>query len=70
VSLHTFRVDSPMKGKFSEGDERRLSYHVATIDTSAMTMTVRERLWNTASWGDMATVSLRPLAMARSHGLE
>jgi hypothetical protein len=70
VSLHTFRVDSPMKGSFSESDERRLSYHVVTIDTSTMTMTVRERLWNTASWGDMATVSLRPLAMARAHGLE
>ena len=59
VSLHTFRADSPMKGKFSESDERRLSYQVATISTSTMTMTVRERLWNTASWGDAATVSLR-----------
>ena len=60
VGMHTFRVDSPMKGKFSESDERRLSYHVATIDTRTMTMTVRERLWNTASWGDTKTVSLRP----------
>jgi len=58
VSLHTFRVDSPMKGKFSETDERKLSYHVATIDTGTMTMTVRERLWNTASWGDATTVDL------------
>src|SRR5215471_425301 len=60
AALHTFRVDSPMKGKFSESDERRLSYHVATIDTQTMTITVRERLWNTASWGDTKTVSLRP----------
>jgi len=58
VSLHTFRVDSPMKGKFSESDERKLSYHVATIDTATMALTVRERLWNAASWGDEVTVSL------------
>jgi hypothetical protein len=58
VMLHTFRVDSPMKGKLSESDERKLSYHVATIDTGTMTLTVRERLWNTASWGDAATVNL------------
>jgi len=60
AALHTFRVDSPMKGKFSESDERRLSYHVATIDTQTMTMTVRERLWNTASWGETASVEMRP----------
>jgi hypothetical protein len=60
VALQTFRVDSPMKGKFSEADERRLSYHVATIDTQTMKMTVRERLWNTASWGETITVGLRP----------
>jgi hypothetical protein len=59
VALQTFRVDSPMKGKFSEADERRLSYHVATIDTQTMKMTVRERLWNTSAWGATAVVSLR-----------
>jgi calcineurin-like phosphoesterase family protein len=58
VSLRTFRVDSPMKGTFSESDERKLSYHVATIETATMAMTVRERRWNTASWGDEVTVSL------------
>jgi predicted MPP superfamily phosphohydrolase len=62
VALHTFRVDSPMKGKFSEADERRLSYHLAAIDTQAMKMTVRERLWNTASWGETTAVSVRPSA--------
>jgi calcineurin-like phosphoesterase family protein len=61
VSLHTFRVDSPMKGKFSESDERTLSYHVATIDTATMSMTVRERLWNTASWGETTTVNISPV---------
>jgi predicted MPP superfamily phosphohydrolase len=60
VALHTFRVDSPMKGHESEQDETRLSFHVATIDTQAMTLTVRERLWNTGRWGDSVTVSLSP----------
>src|SRR6185437_6754396 len=51
VSLHTFRADSPMKGKFSEPDETKLSFHVATIDMRTRTMIVRERLWNTGGWG-------------------
>jgi hypothetical protein len=60
ITLHTFRVDSPMKGKYSESDETKLSYHVAEIDTRTMTMTVRERLWNTATWGASTTVSVAP----------
>jgi hypothetical protein len=64
VTLHTFRVDSPMKGAVSADDETRLSFHVADIDTSSRTLTVRECLWNanpaTASltWGASRTVSL------------
>jgi hypothetical protein len=59
IALHTFRVDSPMKGKYSEKDETKLSFHIVTIDTQRMTMTVRERLWNTATWGAATTVNLR-----------
>ena len=66
VALQTFRVDSPMKGKFSEGDERRLSYQVGTIDTQTMKMTVRERLWNMASWGAATSVGVRPSAESAS----
>jgi hypothetical protein len=62
IALHTFRVDSPMKGKYSESDETKLSFHVAEIDTRTMTMTVRERLWNTASWGASTTVGIAPPA--------
>ena len=62
IALHTFRVDSPMKGKYSESDETKLSFQVAEIDTRTMTMTVRERLWNTASWGASTTVSIAPSA--------
>jgi hypothetical protein len=49
-----------MKGRYSESDETKLSFHVAEIDTRSMTMTVRERLWNTASWGASTTVSIAP----------
>jgi hypothetical protein len=66
IALHTFRVDSPMKGKDSESDETKLSFHVVEIDTRTMTMTVRERLWNTATWGVSTTVSVAPLTL---HGL-
>jgi hypothetical protein len=61
AALHVFRVDSPMKGHESADDERRLSFHVATIDTSSRRMTVRECLWSQGTgvaWGSTATVAL------------
>jgi len=66
IALHTFRVDSPMKGKYSESDETKLSYQVVEIDTRTMRMTVRERLWNTAAWGASTTVSITPQAVRAS----
>jgi hypothetical protein len=67
-ALHTFRVDSPMKGRFSGSDEKKLSYQIATIDTAARTMTVREVLWNAnpndpnspVIWGASTTIALSP----------
>ena len=59
IGLHVFRVDSPMKGKASLSDERRLSFQVATIDPARRELTVREYLWNTATWGDQVTVALK-----------
>lgn len=61
IRLHAFRVDSPMKGRFSANDESRLSFHVATVDLATMTMTVRECLWNQGPdplWGAVRTVAL------------
>jgi hypothetical protein len=66
--VHTFRVDSPMKGAFSAIDETRLSFQVVTIDPEARLMTVRECLWNThpdepgavLEWGASTTVALYP----------
>lgn len=68
IALHTFRVDSPMKGAVSGQDERRLSYQIATIDPASRTMTVREVLWNAQpdspsaplAWGGSTTVALAP----------
>ena len=67
ISLPCFRVDSPLKGKYSATDETKLSFEVIAIDTSAMSMTVRECLWNPTpgnpnapvTWGSSVTVSLR-----------
>ncbi|MCU1385695.1 MAG: hypothetical protein JWL71_4392 [Acidobacteria bacterium] len=64
VTMHTFRVDSPMKGAVSADDETRLSFQVATIDTLTHDLTVSECLWNAdpmkpaVSWGESRTVSL------------
>jgi len=66
VSLPVFRVDSPMKGRYSSKDETKLSFQVITIDTKTLTMTVRECLWNkdpahtgkNIQWGTSKTVML------------
>ena len=66
VVLHSFRVDSPMKGKFSNPDESKLSFQIATVDKASRTMTVREVLWNAdaqhpekgSAWGASTTVAL------------
>ena len=69
ASVHTFRVDSPMKGNASASDETRLSFQLATIDMTSRTMTVREVLWNAhrggatgidISWAGSTTVALTP----------
>ena len=63
LSLPTFRVDSPMKGDVSAGDETELSFLLISANTDAGLMTVREALWNTnasatTTWGQTRTVTL------------
>lgn len=61
--LHTFRVDSPMKGRDSSKDEQKLSFQVATLDLATKRLTVRECLWNqgaSITWGASTTVALTP----------
>jgi hypothetical protein len=67
VNLPVFRVDSPMKGKYSGKDETLLSFQLITIDPQKQEMTVRECLWNTVPGnvrqktmvGKSATISIK-----------
>lgn len=67
VNLYVFRVDSPIKGKFSAKDETLLSFQLISLDPTTQFLTVRECLWNTQPldntqkvvFGESATVSLR-----------
>jgi hypothetical protein len=66
VNLPAFRVDSPMKGKFSSKDETKLSFQLISIDPATRTLTVRECRWNTDPahpekipvWGESFTLQL------------
>lgn len=67
VNLNVFRVDSPIKGKYSAKDETLLSFQLISIDPVLQKLTVRECLWNTQPlqkdqqvvFGKSVTVSLR-----------
>ena len=67
VNLPVFRVDSPIKGKFSAKDETLLSFQLISIDPVSQKLTVRECLWNTQPmqkeqkvvFGKSVTVSLK-----------
>lgn len=65
LNVKVFRVDSPMKGEYSNADETKLSFQVIAINGSTQTLTVRECLWNTSgasskiSWGTNSTISLK-----------
>jgi hypothetical protein len=67
VALNTFRVDSPMKGKYSSKDETKLSFQLISLDPINQNITVRECLWDTTPsnpsskiiFGDSKTVSLK-----------
>ena len=64
--IPTFRVDSPMKGLYSQTDESLLSFMLLSIDTDNHTMTAREVLWNQGDdanppivWGNSRTITLK-----------
>ena len=67
INLNVFRVDSPIKGKFSARDETLLSFQLISIDPASQSLTVRECLWNTQPlkkdrkvvFGKSSTVSLK-----------
>jgi predicted MPP superfamily phosphohydrolase len=67
VELNTFRVDSPMKGKYSSKDETKLSFQLISLDLQGQALTVRECLWDTdpsnpsskVVFGSSKTISLK-----------
>ena len=67
VSIPVFRVDSPMKGKYSGKDETKLSFQLISIDVQNQMLTVRECLWNNdplnagakIKFGQQKTISLK-----------
>ena len=67
VALPVFRVDSPMKGKYSSKDETKLSFQLISIDPVNLKLTARECLWDTnpshpaakVVFGDSKTISLK-----------
>lgn len=65
LSIPVFRCDSPVKGKDSAKDAKKLAFNVVTIDPVKKEFTVRECLWNKSntkgaavSWGQTETFSL------------
>jgi len=67
IELKVFRVDSPMKGKYSSKDEKLLSFQLLSLDIQSQQLTVRECLWNTEPrnknqkivFGKSQTISLK-----------
>jgi len=67
INLPTFRVDSPMKGRYSSKDEKLLSFELISLDPLQQKLTVRECLWNTEPmnpkpkivFGQSRTVSIK-----------
>lgn len=66
IQLTSVRTDSPMKGKYSAKDEKKLAFELVSIDTKNKTMSVREILWNKSTstilpftWGQMINISIQ-----------
>lgn len=58
AGVNVFQVDSPMKGNVSGTNESKLSFQLVTLDTNTNTLTAREYLWKTQTWGASKTVPL------------
>jgi len=57
IHLHCYRVDSPMKGRYSAKDETKLSFLVVSINSNTKKMTVRECLWNSHFTGNASAIA-------------
>jgi len=65
IKLTCIRTDSPMKGKFSAKDEKKLAFELVSINANKSILTIREVLWNSNekinafSWGQNTTYQLQ-----------
>ena len=65
IHLTCIRTDSPMKGRISLKDEKKLAFELVSINTNTGMLTVKEVLWNAylnsneTGWGQVGTYQLK-----------
>lgn len=65
INLTCIRTDSPMKGRISLKDEKKLAFELVSINTHSGILTVKEVLWNAnlnsnePEWGQVGTYKLK-----------
>jgi len=65
INLTCIRADSPMKGRISVKDEKKLAFELVSINTNTGLLTVKEVLWNAnqnskeIKWGLKASYNLK-----------
>jgi len=65
INLTCIRTDSPMKGRISLKDEKKLAFELVSINTNTGMLTVKEVLWNASQnsnevkWGMMGKFNLK-----------
>jgi len=65
INLTCIRTDSPMKGRISLKDEKKLAFELVSINTNTGLLTVKEVLWNAhlnsneLEWGQVGTYNLK-----------
>ncbi|MCX6331836.1 MAG: metallophosphoesterase [Bacteroidetes bacterium] len=65
INLTCIRTDSPMKGRISLKDEKKLAFELVSINTNTGLLTIKEVLWNAnqnsneVKWGMMGKFNLK-----------
>jgi len=65
INLTCIRTDSPMKGRISLKDEKKLAFELVSININTGLLTVKEVLWNAhlhsnePGWGQVGTYKLK-----------
>ena len=65
INLTCIRTDSPMKGRISLKDEKKLAFEIVSINTNTGSLTVKEVLWNAnqnsseVKWGVIGKFNLK-----------